>query len=611
MSSVEETFDGSAFYHTSYTYDTDNRPTILSYGSITGENSYDAYGRLWSNYLNHTTEGSDEPVSMVMTTYGYTNPDDTHTSAQIRTLTNSVGTSYDKTYTYTYDANGNILSIGDGTNTTSYVYDGLNQLKRENNPAAGKTWTFAYDAGGNITQKCEYAYTTGSLEGIAPLDTIAYGYTAEDWPDLLTSYDGQTITGDSIGNMLSDGTWSYTWQHGRQLASMTNGTTQLEFEYNADGLRTSKTLSNETVSDQTTLFHYNGTQLTHMTGGGDTLHFYYDANGKRTTLDYNGATYAYLYNAQGDVVALSDTNGTVVVEYAYDAWGNPLSVTGTGSSTIGQKNPFRYRGYFYDIETGLYYLQSRYYSPKIGRFVCADSQLNVENNLLGCNLFAYCNNNPMQYSDPDGHLPFLLITAAIGALVGAVVGGVVAAKKGKNIWKGALKGAGIGGLVGIGAGAAAGIMFAGSAVASSVSVAIGVKATIATVSSAGAAAGMKMIADNVSQAWNNAPQVFWSGGDMAKNGAKQVASGIGGNTLEMTRLGMYLEQIDAPYPAWQAASSNFANIASNASSSIYSIQNVDGIKIQSIWATIEYPLLQGRDIAYGVVSHDGAVQIMP
>ena len=83
MSSVEETFDGSAFYHTSYTYDTDNRPTILSYGSITGENSYDAYGRLWSNYLNHTTEGSDAPVSMVMTTYGYTNPDDTHTSTQI------------------------------------------------------------------------------------------------------------------------------------------------------------------------------------------------------------------------------------------------------------------------------------------------------------------------------------------------------------------------------------------------------------------------------------------------------------------------------------------------------------------------------------------------
>ena len=113
------------------------------------------------------------------------------------------------------------------------------------------------------------------------------------------------------------------------------------------------------------------------TGGGDTFHFFYDASGKRTSLDYNGTTYAYLYNAQGDVVALSDTNGTVVVEYTYDAWGNPLSITGTGAATIGQKNPFRYRGYFYDTETGLYYLQSRYYSPKIGRFICADEEENL------------------------------------------------------------------------------------------------------------------------------------------------------------------------------------------------------------------------------------------
>ena len=242
----------------------------------------------------------------------------------------------------------------------------------------------------------------GSLDGIAPIDTIAYGYTAEDWPDLLTSYDGQTITSDSIGNMLSDGTWSYAWQHGRQLASMTNAATQLEFEYNADGLRTSKTLSNETVSDQTTLFHYNGTQLTHMTGGGDTLHFYYDANGKRTSLDYNGETYAYLYNAQGDVVALSDTNGTVVVEYTYDAWGNPLSITGAGATTIGQKNPFRYRGYFYDTETGLYYLQSRYYSPKLGRFVCADGYISTGQGMVTYNMFAYCENNPVNRTDPSG-----------------------------------------------------------------------------------------------------------------------------------------------------------------------------------------------------------------
>ena len=141
------------------------------------------------------------------------------------------------------------------------------------------------------------------------------------------------------------------------------------------------------------------------TGGGDTFHFFYDASGKRTSLDYNGETYVYLYNAQGDVAALSDTNGNVVVEYTYDAWGNPLSVTGTGATTIGQKNPFRYRGYFYDIETGLYYLQSRYYSPKVGRFVCADGYITTGQYSAKHNAFTYCNNNPERYIDDNGCVP--------------------------------------------------------------------------------------------------------------------------------------------------------------------------------------------------------------
>lgn len=111
-----------------------------------------------------------------------------------------------------------------------------------------------------------------------------------------------------------------------------------------------------------------------------------------------------------------------------------------------------------------------------------------------------------------------------------------------------------------------------------------------------------MIADNASQACSNMSQVFWSGGDVSKDAARQVANSIGGKTLEMTRLGMFLEQSNAPYAAWKAASSNFANVASNLSSTIYSIQNVSGVGLQSIWATIEYPLLQGREI-YMVLLH--------
>ena len=165
------------------------------------------------------------------------------------------------------------------------------------------------------------------------------------------------------------------------------------------------------------------------TGDGDTLHFFYDANGKRTTLDYNGETYAYFYNAQGDVVALSDANGAVVVEYAYDAWGNPLSITGAGATTIVQKNPFRYRGYFYDTETGLYYLQSRYYSPKIGRFVCADDALGQIGNIHTGSMFAYAFNNPVSNEDPNGNWPRaskIFAALAVAAAVVAVTAIVVA-----------------------------------------------------------------------------------------------------------------------------------------------------------------------------------------
>jgi hypothetical protein len=234
-----------------------------------------------------------------------------------------------------------------------------------------------------------------------------------------------------------------------------------------------------------------------------------------------------------------------------------------------------------------------------------------QSSVIGANLFVYCLNNPVNMTDETGNLPFFAITAAIGAVVGAAVGGVVAAKNGGNVWAGIGIGAAAGGLIGAGAGAAAGALLAGNAAASTTSVVIGAKAVVSVAGSAGFSAGVKMLADNASQACSNVSQVFWSGGDVAKNAAKQVANEIGGKTLEMTRVGSYLEQINAPYSAWQAASSNFANVASNSSSAIYSIQNASGVGIQSIWATIEYPLLQGKDIIYGVVSQSGLIQIMP
>ena len=116
----------------------------------------------------------------------------------------------------------------------------------------------------------------------------------------------------------------------------------------------------------------------------------------------NGVTYTYVYNGLGDVMEILDKDGNAVVSYLYDAWGAPISITGPMASTLGVQNPIRYRGYYYDTETGLYYLQSRYYDPVVGRFLNADGLLGANGDLMSYNLFAYCSNNPVNMSDPTG-----------------------------------------------------------------------------------------------------------------------------------------------------------------------------------------------------------------
>ena len=133
---------------------------------------------------------------------------------------------------------------------------------------------------------------------------------------------------------------------------------------------------------------------------------------------YGGTTYYYATNIQGDVVAILNASGTAVVTYTYDAWGNILTTTGTLSSTLGTHNPLRYRGYVYDQETGLYYLQSRYYNPELGRFICADSLVSTGQGILGNNMFAYCLNNPVNLVDYDGKEP---ITISVSVVVLGVV----------------------------------------------------------------------------------------------------------------------------------------------------------------------------------------------
>ena len=191
----------------------------------------------------------------------------------------------------------------------------------------------------------------------------------------------------------------YGYDNTGALATVTKDGVTWTNTYDSDGMRTKRTNGTNTYS-----YIYNGGSLSQMTVDGTVMNFAYDASGTPMAVTYGGATYYYATNIQGDVVAILNASGTAVVTYTYDAWGNILTATGTLASTLGTHNPLRYRGYVYDPETGLYYLQSRYYNPQMGRFICADSLVSTGQGLLGNNMFAYCGNNPVARIDASGYL---------------------------------------------------------------------------------------------------------------------------------------------------------------------------------------------------------------
>ena len=311
--------------------------------------------------------------------------------------------------------------------------------------------------------KSEYAYTTGTPG--EPLSTVNYSYGNSDWKDLLTGYNGTAINYDLSGNPLN---WrnanALTW-NGRRLTGMTlTDGSILAFEYNADGLRTSKTVGNSTVQ-----YVWNDGNLVAEIRDGYTLKFLYN-NGEAAGFSYNGADYYYGKDSFGVIRYLYNTSGEVVTTYTYDAWGSIVSQTGTLSSTVGEANPFRYRGYYLDSETGFCYVSSRYYDPEIGRWISPEPNIDYGEfdesaGQLAYNLFVYCANNPVKFIDDTGEsitLACILIGAGIGLIAGGVFGAYRANKNGYTpddgwkYWKYVVgygvAGCAIGALVGWGAG---------------------------------------------------------------------------------------------------------------------------------------------------------------
>ena len=377
--------------------------------------TYDAFGRL-----------TNKKVGTFNNTYTYHN----YGTARTTTLGMSVTTPAGK-YAYTYDKSDKVVSYTDGTHKTTYAYDDLNQLVRENNPKTGKTYTYSYK-NGNITQRNEYAYTTGELGTVTATKKWTYGDTV--WKDLLTNFNGEAVTYDTIGNPTKIGSKTLTW-NGRQLAKYVNGSNTTSYAYNGDGQRISKTV-NGTKTD----YYYNGSILAGQKTGSNTLVFMYDNNGDAFGFKYNGTEYFYVKNLQNDITAITDSAGKVIANYYYDAWGNITSTT--GNTTIANANPLRYRSYYYDTDTKLYYLNTRYYSPDMSRFLNADGQLS--NDFLGNNLFAYCGNSPVSRADTDGKGWWVVAGAFVGAIVGGgakIISNIMAGTK----WYAGAAGAAIGG----------------------------------------------------------------------------------------------------------------------------------------------------------------------
>ena len=400
-----------------YAYsDRDNLPLSTTFADTKKvKNTYDDLGRITKKSYDETASSNNE----VKAEYSYKTVTGDRTTSRIASIayTTHGGLPIDNLF-YKYDNNGNITNIYAGTDDTGthlehYTYDSKNQLIRNNSSVQGKTYLYTYDAAGNITAVKEFEYTTAASSTLADSDASSiktYTYGDASWGDLLTSYNGQSIVYDTIGNPTSYLGWTMDWE-GRRLVSAENGDNTLSYTYDASGIRTSKT-----VNGVTTEYLLNGTQILAQKTGNETLWFIYDSEGNRIGITrryiYNGSytdvSFYYIYNQQGDVIALAKaSNGQIVARYDYDAWGN-CSVTKAAGFEIGDINPFRYRGYYYDTDTGLYYLNSRYYDAETGRFINVDAfaTTNIANP-LSANMFAYCENNPVICYDSSGLYSFL------------------------------------------------------------------------------------------------------------------------------------------------------------------------------------------------------------
>ena len=291
---------------------------------------------------------------------------------------------------YEYYDNGNLKEIKKSKTSfeNSYVYDDFGRLTTEYDFVQNKAYKYYYDYNGNITKKETYDISRGA----SLVKTDLYEYGNVNRKDLLTKYNGATITYDKYGNPLAYKGKLFEWK-GKNLVKADG----LQMEYDYNGLRTKK--------GNKKYFWYGNRLLaeTYIENNVEkTIYYRYDESGV-CGMKIGAVDYYFRKNIFGDILAVYNSSKTALATYSYDAFGNASVTYANVQNNLARLNPFRYRGYYWDSEFNLYYVQSRYYDPEIGRFISPDSIENINPNaIFGLNLYTYCNNNPIMNVDPTG-----------------------------------------------------------------------------------------------------------------------------------------------------------------------------------------------------------------
>ena len=369
--------------------------SFVSNDGVTNETSTDDFGR-----VSTVTTKQNKSDTVFTKQYSY------YHGSESNATTNMVGgisykLSSDKVlgYSYNYNDTGNVENVYEnGKKVAVYTYDELNQLVWYADTRTGRYIRIVYDNYGNIQKMESYSLGT-NWAPVKLLETRTYSYGDTNWKDKLTEFDGDSITYDKNGNPLTyRDDMTFEWENGRILKKITTSEKAIQMNYDSNGMRTQKSVDGV----KTNYYYDSSNNLFALTQGNDTLFFYYDNSGEVMSVSCNGTMYYYIKDLQGDITEIVDKDGKAVAEYAYDAWGNMLTED-NGTLTVGKLNPFRYRGYVYDEETGLYYLKSRYYDPLTGRFLNADVYCDTQSGTpLSTNMFAYCENNAINKSDDEG-----------------------------------------------------------------------------------------------------------------------------------------------------------------------------------------------------------------